>query len=81
MNRHHRTKIVDSIDYQREDNIHAIQAWFGDRNGVDFLYDPDSNEYFVLTKAGMEVCRRGDIIAKDAEGQFHVLKAESGGSA
>lgn len=81
MSRRHQTKIIDSIDYEREDNIHAIQTWFGDRNGVDFLYDPDSNQYFVLTKVGMEVCKRGDIIARDDGGNFHVLKAESGGSA
>ena len=72
--RQHQTKIIDSIDYEREDNINAVQTWFGDRNGVDFLYDPDSNEYFVLTRVGMEMCRRGDTIAKDSDGWFRVLK-------
>lgn len=72
--RRHKTQILDSIDYRREDNIHDVQTWFADRNGIDFLYDPDSNEYFVVTKAGKEMCERGDTIAKDALGHFHVLK-------
>jgi hypothetical protein len=64
----HKTKIVDVFEYQREDNIHAVQTWFGDANGTALKYNPDDNEYYV----GKTMLRRGDLIAKDDAGNFRV---------
>jgi hypothetical protein len=68
--RRHQTKYAGSIDYNREDNIHAVQTFFGDQNGRSLRYNPDDNEYYV---DGVRL-ERGDLIAKDSLGRFHVLK-------
>lgn len=53
------------IQYLREDNITEVQDFFGDDNGINFIYDGEANEYYI-TAEGDEAyyVREGQYIVK-----------------
>lgn len=67
---------IDAIQYQREDNIMAVQTFFGDGNGRELLYDEPSNEYFIRTLEGDMHLTKGDWIIKGVSGEFYPCKPD-----
>lgn len=68
--RRHSIKIEDSIEYQREDNIHAVLTFCEQAGGRQCTYNADDNEYYI----NGNLLERGDIIARDQHGFLRVAK-------
>ena len=66
--------VVDAIHYKREENIMAVQTFFGDGNGRELLFDVDKNEYYIKTLEGNMFLRWGDWIIKGVNGEFYPCK-------
>ena len=68
--------VIDAIQYLREDNIMAVQDFFGEGNGSDFVYDSEKNEYYINTLEGKMHLTSGDWIIKGVKGEFYPCKAD-----
>ena len=67
---------IDAIQYQREENIMAVQDFFGDGNGRELLYDADKNEYFIRTLEGDMYLTKGDWIIRGVNGEYYPCKPD-----
>ncbi len=67
--RRHLAETPKVIEYEREDNIHAVQTFCGEENGRALRYNPDDNEYYLHGT----LLKRGDLIAKDTKHGLRVL--------
>jgi len=65
---------VEAIQYLREENIMAIQDFFGEENGRTLKYAPVSNEYFIRTLEGDMKLTKGDWVIKGINGEFYPCK-------
>ncbi|MDR0645616.1 MAG: PGDYG domain-containing protein [Elusimicrobiota bacterium] len=65
--------VIEAIQYQREDNIIAVQNFVGN----DILrYNEDCNEYYIKTEGENIKLLKGDYIIKPAAGEFYVCKPD-----
>lgn len=67
---------VEAIQYFREQNIHAVQDFFGDGNGRELIYKPEINEYAIRTLEGEMLLSHGDWIIKGVKGEFYPCKPD-----
>lgn len=67
---------IEAIQYQREDNINAIQDFLGDANGREFIYNSNDNEYYIVTLEGKMKLSKGDWIIKGVKGEFYPCKPD-----
>ena len=67
---------IDAIQYLREENIMAVQDFFGDGNGRDLLYDADKNDYFIRTLEGDMHLTYGDWIIRGVHGEYYPCKPD-----
>lgn len=67
---------IDAIQYQREDNIIAVQDFFGDGNGRELLYDEPTNEYSIRTLEGDMHLTKGDWIIRGVNGEYYPCKPD-----
>ncbi len=68
--------VIDAIEYQREENIMAVQDFFGDGNGRELLYDDAKNEYFIRTLEGDMYLTKGDFIIRGVNGEHYPCKPD-----
>lgn len=67
---------IEAIQYQREDNIMAVQDFFGDGNGRELKYDEEKNEYFIRTLEGDMHLTKGDFIIRGVNGEYYPCKPD-----
>ena len=67
---------IEAIQYNREENIMAVQDWFEGANGREFIYDSTDNEYYVVTLEGRMKVSKGDYIIKGLKGEFYPCKPD-----
>lgn len=67
---------IEAIQYNREENIMAVQDWFEGSNGREFIYDSTDNEYYVVTLEGRMKVSKGDFIIKGLKGEFYPCKPD-----
>jgi hypothetical protein len=67
---------IEAIEYQREENIMAVQDFFGDGNGRELLYDEVKNEYFIRTLEGDMYLTKGDFIIRGVKGEYYPCKPD-----
>ena len=68
--------MIDAIQYEREDNIMAVQDFFGDGNGREFVYLSDINEYAIRTLEGEMIVSKGDWIIRGVKGEYYPCKPD-----
>ncbi len=68
--------VIDAIQYEREDNIMAVQDFFGDGNGREFVYLADINEYAIRTLEGEMIVSKGDWIIRGIKGEYYPCKPD-----
>ena len=64
--------VIEAIQYQREDNIFAVQEFVGEA----LKYNPDDNEYYIITLEGNMKASIGDWIIKGVQGEFYPCKPD-----
>lgn len=64
--------VIEAIQYQREDNILAVQEFVGE----SLKYNPDDNEYYIKTLEGNMKASVGDFIIKGVQGEFYPCKPD-----
>lgn len=68
--------VIEAIQYQREENIHAVMDFFGDGNGRELLFDAQKNEYFIRTLEGDMYLTKGDWIIRGVKGEYYPCKPD-----
>ena len=63
---------IEAIQYQREDNILTVQEFVGE----SLKYNPDDNEYYIITLEGNMKASIGDWIIKGVQGEFYPCKPD-----
>jgi len=64
--------VIEAIQYQREGNIFEVQDFVGE----SLKYNPDDNEYYIITLEGNMKCSKGDWIIKGVNGEFYPCKPD-----
>jgi len=64
--------VIEAIQYQREDNILTMQKFVGE----SLEYNPDDNEYYIITLEGSMKASIGDWIIKGVQGEFYPCKPD-----
>ena len=64
--------VIEAIQYQREDNILTVQEFVGE----SLKYNPDDNEYYIITLEGNMKASVGDWIIKGVQGEFYPCKPD-----
>lgn len=67
---------VSAIQYLREDNIMAVQTFFGEENGRTLLYDEEKNAYFIRTLEGNMYLTKGDWIIRGVADEYYPCKPD-----
>lgn len=68
--------VIEAIRYMREQNIMAVQEFFGHENGHIFIYEPNTNEYYIRTLEGDMLVSHGDWIIRGIKGEFYPCKPD-----
>lgn len=68
--------VIEAIQYQRENNIMQVQDFFGDGNGREFIYIPETNEYGIKTLEGVMTVSKGDWIIRGVQGEYYPCKPD-----
>lgn len=63
---------IEAVQYQREDNILAVQEFVGE----SLKYNPDDNEYYIKTLEGNMKASIGDWIIKGVQGEYYPCKPD-----
>lgn len=68
--------VIEAVQYKRDENIMAVQDFFGDGNGRELVYDEGVNEYYIKTLEGNMYLRKDDWIIKGVNGEFYPCKPD-----
>ena len=73
INKKYRKKpvVIEAVQYKRDENISSCMDFC-----PDMIYNPEDNEYDIVTLEGKMRVSKGDYIIKGVNGEFYPCKPD-----